>query len=93
LARDEATKAHLRADIPHLKRRAALLNSAIFFAVISAVVTTLLVIVAFASAFYNIRHEYGVALLFIVALGFFIASLVNLARETRVALNELDHYR
>jgi hypothetical protein len=35
--------------------------------------------------------------LFVVALGFFIASLVNLAREVareaRIALHEFDHYK
>jgi hypothetical protein len=89
---DDAAKAHLKADIPRLKRRAKLLNNAILFSVISAIVTAVLVIVAFASAFYNVRHEYGVAAMFVVALGFFTASLVNLAREARIALHELDHY-
>jgi hypothetical protein len=28
----------------------------------------------------------------LVALGFFTVSLVYLAREARIALNELDHY-
>ena len=93
ISHDDPARAHLRADIPRLKRRAALLNSAIFLATTSAIVTTLLVVVAFASAFYHIRHEYGVAALFVVALGFFAASLINLAREARIALHELDHHR
>ena len=89
---DDPARAHLRADIPRLKRRAALLNNAIFFSTVSAIVTTILVIVAFASALYQIRHEYAVAILFVVALGFFATSLLNLARETRIALHDLDHY-
>jgi uncharacterized protein DUF2721 len=92
IADDDAAKAHLKADIPRLKRRAALLNNAIFFSAISAIVTTLLVIVAFVSAFYGIAHEYGVAGLFVVALGFFATSLINLAREARIALHDLDHH-
>jgi hypothetical protein len=44
------------------------------------------------TAFYNLRHEYGVAVLFILALAFFTMALVNLARETRVALHEYDHF-
>jgi hypothetical protein len=28
-----------------------------------------------------------------LAFAFFTGSLVNLAREARIALNELDHYR
>jgi len=89
---DHASKAHLKSDIPRLKRRAALLNSAILFSAVSAIVTSLLVIVAFVCAFYNMRHEYGVAVLFVVALGFFTVSLVYLVREARIALNEFDHH-
>ena len=89
---DDASKAHLKLDIPRLKRRAGLLNSAILFSIVSAIITSLLVIVAFVCAFYNMRHEYGVAVLFVVALGFFTVSLVYLAREARIALNEFDHY-
>ena len=89
---DDASKAHLKSDIPRLKRRAALLNSAILYSTVSAIITSLLVIVAFVCAFYNMAHEYAVALLFVVALGFFTVSLVYLAREARIALNELDHY-
>jgi uncharacterized membrane protein YqjE len=74
-------------------RRAVLLNKAIFFSTISAITTSLLVIVAFVSAYFNMAYEYGVALLFIVALVFFTASLVNLARETSIGLHDLDHYR
>jgi VIT1/CCC1 family predicted Fe2+/Mn2+ transporter len=89
---DDSIKARLKSDIPRLKHRAALLNKAIFFSTISAIVTALLVVVAFVTAFYNVRHEYGVAVLFILALAFFTASLVNLARETRIALHEYDHF-
>jgi len=89
---DDASKAHLKLDIPRLKRRAGLLNSAILFSIVSAIITSLLVIVAFVCAFYNMAHEYAVALLFVVALGFFTVSLVYLAREARIALNEFDHY-
>jgi hypothetical protein len=93
IGEDEPGRAHLKTDIPRLKRRAVLLNKAILLSTISAITTSLLVIVAFISAYLNVKHEYGVALLFIFSLGFFTASLVNLARDTRVALTELDHYR
>jgi ABC-type spermidine/putrescine transport system permease subunit I len=92
IADDDKVKASLKSDIPRLKARAALLNKAIFLSTISAIVTSLLVIVAFVSAYFNIAHEYGVAVLFVVALCFFTASLVNLARETRIALHEYDHF-
>lgn len=92
IADDDKVKAALKSDVPRLKRRAALLNKAILYATISAIVTSLLVIVAFVSAYFNIAHETGVGGFFVVALAFFTASLVNLARETRIALNEYDHF-
>ena len=85
--------AHLKFDIPRLRRRATLLNKAILFSTISAIVTSLLGIAAFVCAFYNLQHEYAVALLFVIALGFFTISLVDLGREVRIALNEYDHYK
>ena len=70
-----------------------LLNKAIVFSTISAIVTSLLVIVAFICAFLQLRHEYGVALLFVVALGFFTLSLVDLVREARISLHDIGHYK
>jgi hypothetical protein len=90
---DETSRVHLKRDIPRLKRRAVLLNKAILFSTISAIITSVLVIVAFVCAYLNVVHEYGVALLFVFALAFFTASLVNLARETRIALHDMDHYQ
>jgi hypothetical protein len=92
IADDDKVKAPLKSDVPRLKARAALLNKAILYSTISAIITSLLVIVAFVSAYFNIAHEYGVGVLFVIALGFFMASLVNLARETRIALHEYDHF-
>jgi hypothetical protein len=89
---DEPVRAYLKTDIPRLKRRAHLLNKAILFSTISAISTSVLVIVAFICAYINVAHEYGVALLFIFSLAFFTASLVNFARDTHIALNEMDHY-
>jgi uncharacterized membrane protein YqjE len=93
ISEDEVSRVHLKLDIPQLKRRAVLLNKSILFATFAAITTSVLVIVAFVSAYFNFAHEYGVGGLFVLALVFFIASLVNLARETRIALHELDHYR
>jgi predicted lysophospholipase L1 biosynthesis ABC-type transport system permease subunit len=75
-----------------LLRFAAMMNRAILWAVISSIAITVLVIVAFASALLHIQHELGVAFLFIVALAAFAVSLVEFAREVRIALNEFDHY-
>jgi cytochrome c biogenesis protein CcdA len=91
---DDADKARarLKADLPRMRRRSVLLNNATLFATMSAIFATLLVMVAFVSAFFNIEHERGIAVLFVVTLGFFAAALVNFARETRIALQEFDYH-
>ena len=92
IADDDATRWRLKADIPRLLRRAAMINRAIFWAVIGSITITLMVIVAFISALLQIQHERGVAILFMVALGAFVVSLVDFAREVRIALSEFDHH-
>jgi hypothetical protein len=92
IAEGDGVKEYLKADIPRLKSRAALLNQSIFYSIVSAIITASLIIVAFVSAMLHLAHEYGVAVLFIAALIFFVLSLVNLARETRIALSDFDHH-
>ena len=89
---DDTVRLRLKADLPRLMRRAAMLNRAIFWAVISSITITFLVIVAFASAFFQIQHEPGVAILFVASLAAFTVSLVDFAREVRIALSEFDHH-
>jgi uncharacterized membrane protein YgcG len=92
IADDDPVKARLKADLPRLLRRAAMVNRAIFWAVIASLTITLMVIVAFTSAFLHIQHERGVAFLFIVSLLAFTVALIDFAREVRIALSEFDHY-
>ncbi len=86
----DTSRSFLKADLPRLRRRAEILNRSLFYAVVSAIITALIIIVAFVSALLNLAHEYGVALLFIAALLAFGASLIDLARETRIALHDND---
>lgn len=72
--------------------RATLLNRSMFYSTVSAIITALPIIVTFTSAMLRMAHEYGVAILFIVALVFFILSLVDLAREPRITLHDFDHH-
>jgi hypothetical protein len=92
ISNDDAVRFRLKADLPRLMRRTVMLNRAILWAVISSISITVLVIVAFASAFFQIQHERGVAILFMLSLAAFVVSLVDFAREVRIALSELDHY-
>jgi hypothetical protein len=88
----DTDKHRLRADLPRLMRRTAMLNRAIFWAVVSSITLTVLVFVAFVSAFFAVPHERGVALLFMASLGALTAALVDFAREVRIALSEFDHF-
>jgi hypothetical protein len=88
----DTSKLRLKTDLPRLLHRAAMMNRAIFWAVISSITITIMVIVAFVSAFFQIEHERGVAILFVASLGAFTVSLVDFAREIRIALSEFDHY-
>jgi Protein of unknown function (DUF2721) len=92
IADADAARLHLKSDIPRLKRRARLMNNAIYLAVGSAICTTVLVIMAFASAFVGLRHEPLAGILFVIALGLLGGALFTFAREVRIGLNELDHY-
>jgi ABC-type spermidine/putrescine transport system permease subunit I len=87
----DTSRGQLKSDIPRLRRRAVLLNKAIFSATIAGILTSLLVVVSFGFAYLNVEHEHGVGALFIIALGFFSAALINLARESLIALHEFDY--
>jgi hypothetical protein len=89
---DDTVRCRLKADLPRLMQRAAMMNRAIFWAVIASISVTLLVIVAFVTAFFQIQHERGVAIFFMISLGAFTISLVDFSREVRIALSEYDHY-
>lgn len=90
---DDVSRLHFRNDLPRLKRRAVLLNRSLFSSILAAIMTALIIFVAFVSAFLHFQHEYGIALLFMAAMIMFSVSLVDLARETRLALHEVDLYR
>jgi hypothetical protein len=93
IADDDTARARLKSDIPRLKRRAELLTGAIRSALGSGICTALLLVMAFVSAFLRLRHEYGVGVLFVVAVVLLGASLFRFAQEVRIGLSEADHYR
>ena len=76
--------------VPRLRRRVALLNRSPFCSVVAAILTAPIIVVAFISALMHVPHEYGMALLFTGALVLFCLSLIDLARETRIALHDND---
>ena len=88
---DEARR-RLKADLPRLVRRAAMINRAIFWSIMGSISISIMIVVGFVSAFFQIQHERGVAILFIISVAAFIVALVDFAREVRIALSEFDHY-
>jgi len=58
IADDDSRRAPLKSDIPRLRRRATLLNSATHLALASGMCTSLLLVVGFGSAFLKLQHEY-----------------------------------
>jgi hypothetical protein len=93
IADSDTARAHLKSDIPRLRQRAKLLNSATHLALLSGICTSLLLVVGFMSAFFRLRHEYGASFLFAVAIGLLGWSLFRFAQEVRMGLSEADHFR
>jgi hypothetical protein len=89
----DTARARLKSDVPRLRQRAKLLNSAIHLALFSGICTSLLLVVGFVSAFFRLRHEYGAGFLFAVAVVLLGGSLFTFAKEVRMGLSEADHYR
>lgn len=79
-------------DLARLNARAALINKALMWALASALATVVLMIVAFVHAFFELPHERGVAILFVVALSCLAVSLVNFAREVRIVINDPSNF-
>jgi hypothetical protein len=93
IAGDDPARAHLRTDIPRLRQRAKLLNDATLLALASGMCTSLLLVVGFGCALFGLRHEYGAAFLFTIALCLLGGSLFRFGGEVRMGLSEADHYR
>jgi hypothetical protein len=93
IGEDDSARARLRSDIPRLRRRASLLNSAVRLALLSGMCTALLLVVGFGSAFLQLQHEYGAGILFVIALCLLGASLFQFSQEIKIGLSEADHYK
>jgi hypothetical protein len=93
IADNDTARAYLKSDIPRLRKRAKLLNSATHLALLSGICTSLLLVVGFVSAYFRLRHEYGAGFLFAVAIGLLGGSLFRFAQEVRMGLSEADHFR
>ena len=93
IADGDTARAHLKSDIPHLRRRVGLLRSAVLLALASGFCTSLLLLVGFVSAFFQLQHIYGAAFLFTLAVGRLGGSLFRFGQEVMTGLSEADHYQ
>jgi hypothetical protein len=86
----EEVRTRLKQELPVLEKRARLMHKAIYWGVASCVVTSLLVIVSFLAAFLHVRHEYGAATLFAVAMALFTGALIAFGQEVRLNAVEIN---
>jgi hypothetical protein len=89
----DRVRAHLKEDIPRLRHRALLLNSAMQLSLASGICTSLLLLLGFVSAFLRFQHVYGAGVLFSVAIALLGLALFKFRQEVRIGLAEADHYR
>jgi hypothetical protein len=92
IGEDEQARAHLKADIPRLRRRLRLLNNATLLELASGESTSLLLVVGFASSFLRLEHVYGAAVLFFLAVALLSTSLFRFGQEVRIGLSEADQF-
>jgi hypothetical protein len=89
---DDRDRAHLKGDIPRLRRCAKLIGRSLAFLVGAGFVTTSLMVIAFAGALMKWQHETAVAVLFMIALTLFAVAFGFLLCEALIWHNEFDHH-
>ncbi|WP_294540198.1 DUF2721 domain-containing protein [uncultured Rhodoblastus sp.] len=82
---EDPAAADSRAELPDLMLRAHFMYRAIFWSVASGICTCMLVIIMFMSALLDFEHQVGAAVLFIIAMALFTASMIYLAREVHLS--------
>lgn len=87
---DSEEYAHLKAELPILRRRGLLIHRAMYWGVASCIITSVLVIISFGAAYLHMRHEYGAGLLFVLAMALFTAALIAFAKELQLAFMEIN---
>jgi hypothetical protein len=90
---DDHARAHLKADLERLRRRARFLNSGILASLRGGLCATLLLAIIFVTEFMGLKYAYGAALLFILATSFLGFALFRFAQEARISLSETDEHQ
>ena len=76
--------------LAELRRRAKLINVAIFFGALSGLSALVLIIASFAAALMDVHHVWLAALLFMVSSFFLLCSLVTFLVDVRLAISAHD---
>lgn len=89
---DDNDRAHLKADVDRLIRRARLLRTGILNALIAGVCATILLGILFITEFMGLKYAYGAGFLFMTATLFLCFALIRFAQEVRISLDETDKF-
>jgi hypothetical protein len=93
IAEDDDARAHLKADLLRLKRRARILNSSILATLRAGFCATVLLAIVFATEFLGMKYAYGAGLLFLTATSLLGFALFRFGQEARISLSEADEYQ
>jgi hypothetical protein len=89
---DDQRRAHLRADLERLRRRAELLNAGILSSLRGGLCATLLLALIFLTEFMGFKYAYGAGLLFVVATYFLGVGLFRFAQEAKISVSAADEH-
>ncbi len=90
---DDQARAHLKADLERLRRRARFLSSGILASLLAGLCATLLLAIMFVAGFLELEHAYGAPLLFVIATIFLGFALFRFAQEARISLSQTDEHQ
>ena len=76
--------------VARLRRRATLLNIAIFFGLMSGLAALILIITAFTAALISVHHVWLAAVLFIASAFFLVCSLISFGVDVKMAMTGHD---
>ena len=89
----DRARAHLKADLERLRRRARFLNSGILASLRGGLCATLLLAIIFVTEFMGLKYAYGAGLLFMFATAFLGFALFRFSQEARISLSETDEHQ
>ncbi|HPU14756.1 MAG TPA: DUF2721 domain-containing protein [Polymorphobacter sp.] len=87
---EDESRAHLKADIDRLRRRAHFLHSGMVAALRAGICATLLLAILFVTEFMGFHYAYGAGMLFIVATIFLGFALYRFAQEASIGYGGAD---